>query len=323
MLTLMRLRWLVGECSITGGVGLVPRWVRQIAQWIIADRLQPPFPAGGVGLSQQVVAGRGRDRSTVGAQHRRARGQPPRAVVIADAVIQHPRPAINNFNQIGRTLAVLKVRAARHRRPGLLQPPARTNRQELLQGASRDPAKIAQKLGEEAVEAIGYNPLGDLPVDRIGVRFTDGIAVDYTVLVTDRDGGFTVWARNLDRALELQAKTGDYREFNLRDYQIDLDHLDEAGSSDDSAYRVEILTPAQFHFATSLGGIDFHAEMLTATADDLTGHLGYSVTAGGGANASARRMASRVWGRPRRDRRQMRKRSVLAGKRERSCKEVH
>ncbi len=140
---------------------------------------------------------------------------------------------------------------------------------------------------EWRVEAIGSNPLAALPVEAIGVRFTDGIAVDYTVQVTDRDGSFYVWARNLDRALELEAKTGDYREFNLRNYEVDFDHLDEVGSTDDSSYRVELLTPAQFHFATSLAGFDFHPEMLTAVANDATGHLAYSVNASGQASLSS------------------------------------
>jgi hypothetical protein len=35
-------------------------------------------------------------------------------------------------------------------------------------------------------------------------------------------------------------------------------------STDDSTYRVELLTPAQFHFATSHGGIDFRPEMLSS-----------------------------------------------------------
>jgi hypothetical protein len=40
-------------------------------------------------------------------------------------------------------------------------------------------------------------------VAEIGVRFIDGQVVDYTVQVSDRDGSFYVWARNLDRALAL------------------------------------------------------------------------------------------------------------------------
>jgi Ca2+-binding RTX toxin-like protein len=139
----------------------------------------------------------------------------------------------------------------------------------------------AHPIGQEwRLESFGFNPLTSLPVDAIGVRFADGIAVDYTVMVTDRDGSFYIWARNLDRALELQAKTGDYREFNLRGYEIDFAHLDEVGSTDDSSYRVELLTPAQFHFATSLAGIDFHSEMLTASADEASGLLSYAVRSG-------------------------------------------
>jgi Ca2+-binding RTX toxin-like protein len=134
---------------------------------------------------------------------------------------------------------------------------------------------------EWRVENIGFNPIANVPVDRIGVRFTDGVAVDYTVQVTDQDGTFYVWARNLDRALELEAKTGDSRGFNLRNYEIDFDHLDEVGSTDDSTYRVELLTPAQFNFALQLGDIAFHPEMLTATLNNVTGHLAYSVNDSG------------------------------------------
>ncbi|MET1112193.1 MAG: calcium-binding protein, partial [Allosphingosinicella sp.] len=133
-------------------------------------------------------------------------------------------------------------------------------------------------------EDLQFNPLADLPVEAIGVRFTDGKVVDYTVQVTDRDGTFYVWARNLDRALELEWKTGDYREFNLRNYEVDFDSLDEVGSTDDSTYRVELLTPAQFHFAMSLGGAAFHPEMLSAVANDVTGHLAYSVNDSGSAS---------------------------------------
>jgi hypothetical protein len=90
-------------------------------------------------------------------------------------------------------------------------------------------------------------------------------------------GSFTVWARNLDRALQLQAKTGAAYEFNLRNYQVDLATLDEVNSTDDSTFRVEMLTPAQFHFATSLGGIDFRPEMLSATYNNVTVQLSYTV----------------------------------------------
>jgi hypothetical protein len=40
------------------------------------------------------------------------------------------------------------------------------------------------------------------------VYFINGAVVDYSVRITDNDGSFYVWARNLDRALQLQAKTG-------------------------------------------------------------------------------------------------------------------
>lgn len=139
---------------------------------------------------------------------------------------------------------------------------------------------------EWRVEELGHNPLAALPVERIGVRFTDGQVVDYTVEVTDRDGTFYVWARNLDRAIELEWKTGDYREFNLRNYAIDFDTLDEVNSTDDSTYRVEMLTPEQFHFAVSLGGVEFRPEMLSATLNYDSGTIDYAVGPGGSANLS-------------------------------------
>jgi hypothetical protein len=120
------------------------------------------------------------------------------------------------------------------------------------------------------------------------VRFIDGIAVDYTVKVSDKDGSFFVWARSLDRALQLQTKNGTAREFALRNYALDFGALDEVGSDDDSATRVELLTPAQFHFATSLGGIDFRPEMLSAVNDNAaggTGRISYAVNGTGPARA--------------------------------------
>ncbi len=150
-----------------------------------------------------------------------------------------------------------------------------------------DILSLAHAAGTEwRTEALGFNRYADLPVDRIGVRFTDGIAVDYTVRVTDQDGTFYVWARNLDRAIQLEWKTGDSREFKLRNYAIDFDSLDEVNSTDESTYRVEMLTPAQFHFAVSLGGIDFRSEMLTAQINNATGHISYAVGPTGSANLS-------------------------------------
>ncbi|MEL7519186.1 MAG: calcium-binding protein, partial [Pseudomonadota bacterium] len=139
---------------------------------------------------------------------------------------------------------------------------------------------------EWRAEELGFNPIASVPVEQIGVRFTDGQVVDYTVEVTDRDGTFYVWARNLDRAIELEWKTGDYREFNLRNFAIEFENLDEVGSTDDSTYRVEILTPAQLNFATSLGGVDFRPELLSATLNDDTGTIDYAVGPTGSANLS-------------------------------------
>ncbi len=153
--------------------------------------------------------------------------------------------------------------------------------------AVADILALAKDAGQEwRVENISWNPHAAIEVETIGVRVTDGIPVDYTVEVTDRDGSFFVWARNLDRALELQFKTGDSREFNLRNYAVDFATLDEVGSSDDSTYRVELLTPGQFHFATSLAGIEFHEEMLSATLDSDTGLIDYRTVEGGSYTAS-------------------------------------
>ncbi|CAN7688252.1 tandem-95 repeat protein [Mesorhizobium sp. LjRoot246] len=130
---------------------------------------------------------------------------------------------------------------------------------------------------EWRVESLGANPYADLPVDKIGVYLIDGIVVDYTVQVTDADGSFYVWARNLDRALELQNKLGHPGEFQLRNYEVDFDTLDEVGSSDDSAYRVEVMTAGQLHFATSIYGVDFQPQMMAAVTDPVTGMVSYSV----------------------------------------------
>lgn len=139
----------------------------------------------------------------------------------------------------------------------------------------------AHPAGEEwRTETIGFNPLANVPVERIGVNFVNNLVVDYTVKVTDRDGTFYVWARNLDRALALQEKDGDAREFNLRGYAVDFDTLDEVNSTDNSAFRVEMLTPAQFNFATSLAGVAFRPEMLTAADDNAvtgTGRIAYTI----------------------------------------------
>ncbi|AVX03475.1 iron-regulated protein FrpA [Maritalea myrionectae] len=135
------------------------------------------------------------------------------------------------------------------------------------------------------VEKIDHNPYADLPVDQIGVNLVDGVVVDYSVAITDADGTFYVWARNLDRALELQHKLGRPDEFNLRNYELDFDAMDEVGSTDDSAYRVELMTAGQLHFASSIFGIDFQPQIMSAQKDAETGLLTYTVGSFNGEDA--------------------------------------
>lgn len=42
--------------------------------------------------------------------------------------------------------------------------------------------------------------------------------------------------------MQLEFRYGDARPFELRNYAIDFDTLDEVNSSDDSTYRVEMLS---------------------------------------------------------------------------------
>ncbi len=148
----------------------------------------------------------------------------------------------------------------------------------IAQPGVADIRALAVGEGEEwRVEALGHNPYADLAVDRMAVYIVDGRVVDYSVQVTDADGNFDVWARNLDRALELQHKLGRPGEFQLRNYALDFETLPEVQATEDSAYRVEILTAGQFHFATSAYGIDFQPEMMAARIDPLTKRIDYSV----------------------------------------------
>ncbi|MEZ9527130.1 tandem-95 repeat protein [Enterovibrio norvegicus] len=124
-------------------------------------------------------------------------------------------------------------------------------------------------------ESISYNPYAKIEVSEIGIYLVDGIAIDYTVKVSDGNGEFFVWARNLDRALELQFHEGDISNFNLRNFEIDFSRIDEVNSTENSTYRVEIFTPAQFNFTTSIIGIDFQPEMLTASIENSI--LSYSI----------------------------------------------
>ena len=59
-------------------------------------------------------------------------------------------------------------------------------------------ARVLSPGQEWRMEALGFNPYADVPVEAIGVKFVDGEVVDYTVEVTDGQGSFYVWARNLD-----------------------------------------------------------------------------------------------------------------------------
>ncbi|MEL6679311.1 MAG: calcium-binding protein, partial [Pseudomonadota bacterium] len=153
---------------------------------------------------------------------------------------------------------------------------------------------LAVGAGQEwRVEEIGFNPYGQIDVERIGVNFIDGIAVDYTVKVTDSEGSFFVWARNLDRALEIQFYGGDAREFDLRSFAVDFDTLDEVNSTDDSTFRVEMMTPGQFHYAVSLYGIDFVPNMLSASID-AGGVIDYSTNANPGYSLSETEFVSGV-----------------------------
>jgi hypothetical protein len=126
-------------------------------------------------------------------------------------------------------------------------------------------------------EEIGFNPYADIPVEKIGIYFLDGKAIDYTVEVTDDRGAFYVWARNLDYAMELQQLQGNARGYNLRSFEVEFFGLDEVGSSDNSKVRVELLTPGQFHFATQLFGVAFRPQMLSATYANTTGQLRYTI----------------------------------------------
>ena len=81
----------------------------------------------------------------------------------------------------------------------------------------------AHPTGEEwRRESIGYNRFANIPVPQIGLDIVNGSVADYTVRLTDQDGSFYVWARNLDRALALQAKQGNARAFNLRNFEVDF-----------------------------------------------------------------------------------------------------
>jgi len=148
---------------------------------------------------------------------------------------------------------------------------------------------LAQPHDTEALwrlEEIGFNPLAGISVQEIGVYQVDGVVVDYTVEVTDAEGSFHVWARALDQLLELQKADGNPKSYNLRAYAIDFEALDIVESTEDSTYRVEILTPGQFSLALALSGIEFNPVMLQAHYDRTTGVAEYSVNDSGSPSLS-------------------------------------
>ncbi len=146
------------------------------------------------------------------------------------------------------------------------------------------------------VEEIGFNPLANLTVDEIGVMMIDGRVVDYTVQVTDAEGSFLVWARNLDQALEKQFRDGNAFGYNLRAKAVDLASLDITESDEESGKRIELLTRGQFNFATELSGVDFNPAMLTATWNRVAGTIAYSVNGSGSASLDPVRYESAVEG---------------------------
>jgi Ca2+-binding RTX toxin-like protein len=136
---------------------------------------------------------------------------------------------------------------------------------------------------EWRVESFGHDAFEGLPFERMAVYMVDGIVTDYSIWVEDEDGGFRVWSRNLDRALELQHKDGRGGGFMLRNYEVDIDNLVEAGATDDSHYRAEVLTIDEFRFALAGYGTEFRPEILYASVDPDTGRIHYE-TGGFGAD---------------------------------------
>ena len=127
-------------------------------------------------------------------------------------------------------------------------------------------------------ENIGYNPFAAIPVQNVALDVVNGVVVDYTVQLTDQDGTFYVWARNLDRALQLQAKDGNARAFDLRNYAVDFSSLQQqVDATDDSTYRIELMTPAELNFALELDSVPFQPQFLSGTIDSATGVIDYTI----------------------------------------------
>jgi hypothetical protein len=128
---------------------------------------------------------------------------------------------------------------------------------------------------EWRTEALGANPLANLPVAAIGVRFIDGQVVDYTVQVTLRHAQgqsetFTVWARNLDYALELEWKTGDSREFNLRGFAARAPAPAKAGGARPLMMKHGAKRHSAFEVSGCFQPLDInHVNMVNANDDDF------------------------------------------------------
>ena len=118
---------------------------------------------------------------------------------------------------------------------------------------------------EERLSFDAFGALGDVP---LLINYIDGVAVDYSVRVEDELGAFSVWARNLERALdhqELQTRRGVAApELGLRNYALDTEGHPGIGNDEDSHARVEVLTPQQVRFAAAVFGIDFDPTMFAA-----------------------------------------------------------
>ena len=109
----------------------------------------------------------------------------------------------------------------------------------IAQPTKADILAQAHSAGTEwRVEAFGFNAFANLPVATIGIDIVNGMVADYTVQVTDQDGSFYVWARNLDRALSLQAKQGTSLAFNLRNYEVDFVKLQQQVANDNESHRI-------------------------------------------------------------------------------------
>jgi Ca2+-binding RTX toxin-like protein len=144
---------------------------------------------------------------------------------------------------------------------------------------------IASDGREWRVEALTFNAFEALPFESVAVYLVDGIVTDYSVYIDDPAGGYHVWARNLDRALQLQEADGFGGGFALRNFEIDLENLPNADSTDDSSIRTEVLSIDQYRFATTLFGIEFDPTVLSATIS-AENSIEYDVSAAAAAGQS-------------------------------------